>query len=71
VVRYDGKGRPITFDVRAAAVDVGWYAGVLRETLHGDEIESAVFRVVPERQIEFFCGKQARAATRATRRAAS
>ena len=59
VVRYDGKGRPITLDVRAPGVDVDWYAGVMRRTLHGEEIESAVIRIVPERQIRFYCGRKA------------
>jgi hypothetical protein len=59
VVRSDDKGRPITLDVRARGVDVGWYADILRKTLHGDEIETALIRIVPERQIRFYCGRKA------------
>jgi hypothetical protein len=59
IVRTDAKGRSITLDVRAAGVDVDWYADVMRRTLHGEEIESAVIRIVPERQIRFYCGLKA------------
>jgi hypothetical protein len=59
VVRYDDKRRPMTFDVRAPGVDVDWYADVLRRTLHGGEIESAVVRIVPGRQVTFYCGQKA------------
>ena len=38
VTRLDRAGRPMMFDVRAHGVDVNWYAGRLRGSIHGDEI---------------------------------
>ena len=55
VKRHDQAGRVVTFDVRAPGVQVGWYAAVLRSTIHGDEIETARIRIVPANQISRFC----------------
>jgi hypothetical protein len=56
IVEHDSAGRPITFDVRARGVDVGWYAGYLRRAPHGDEISSVTIRIVPLGEIERICG---------------
>jgi hypothetical protein len=55
----DSQGRPITFDVQAAGVDVAGYAGILDRALHGNEISDVVVRVVPESQIARECGSGA------------
>jgi hypothetical protein len=55
VTRHDDAGRVVTFDVRARGVRVGWYAGVLRRAVHGDEIETARIRIVPRSQIGRLC----------------
>lgn len=52
----DDQGRPITFDVRATAVDTDWYASVLRAAAHGDEISDVKIIIVPEPQVQAFCG---------------
>ena len=57
----DGQGRPITFDVRATAVDINWYADVLRATAHGNEISNVTIRIVPDQQIDGLCGDAAAA----------
>jgi hypothetical protein len=57
----DGEGRPITFDVRATAVDTNWYADVLRATAHGNEISNLTIRIVPDQQIDGLCGDAAAA----------
>ena len=59
VTRHDRAGRAITFDVRAPRVQVGWYAQLLRNAMHGDEIESVVIRVVPPSRVSRLCGGQA------------
>ena len=46
VTRLDRAGRPMTFDVRARGVNVNWYAGRLRGSIHGDEISDVVVRIV-------------------------
>ncbi len=56
VIVEDNDGRPITFDVRANGVDVEWYADLLRQAAHGDEISDLVIRIVPPRNIRQFCG---------------
>jgi hypothetical protein len=55
VTRHDSAGRVVTFDVRARGVQVGWYAGVLRRAIHGDEIETVRIRIVPRTQISRLC----------------
>jgi hypothetical protein len=57
----DGQGRRITFDVRATAVDTNWYADILRATAHGNEISNVTIRIVPDQQIDGFCGDAAAA----------
>jgi hypothetical protein len=61
VTTSDLQGRPITFDVRATAVDTDWYANVLRATAHGNEISDVTIRIVPDVQIEALCGSEAAA----------
>ncbi len=55
VTRHDSAGRLVTFDVRARGVQVGWYAGILRRAIHGDEIETARIRIVAPSQISKLC----------------
>src|SRR5215212_7424289 len=57
----DAQGRPITFDVRATAVDTNWYADILRATAHGNEISNVTIRIVPDQQIDALCGDAAAA----------
>jgi hypothetical protein len=59
--RSDAKGRTITFDLQTAGVDVAAYAGVLSETLHGDEISTVTVRVIPPAAIATECGAGAAA----------
>lgn len=56
VLRQDADGRTIRFDVQAPDVDVEWYAGVLRSSLHGDEIERVTVRIVQPTAIRRSCG---------------
>lgn len=55
VTRHDRAGRVVKFDVRAPGVQVGWYAAVLRNAIHGDEIETARIRIVSPSQISRLC----------------
>lgn len=55
VVR-DGQGRNITFDVQAPSVDVAAYARVLRNAVHGDEIEDVTIVIVPASRVARRCG---------------
>jgi hypothetical protein len=56
VTSHDDQGRTITFDVQAATVDTEWYASVLRASAHGNEISDVTIMIVPEPQIQAFCG---------------
>ena len=56
ITSHDDQGRTITFDVRAATVDTEWYASVLRAAAHGNEISNVRFIIVPEPQVQAFCG---------------
>src|SRR3954452_1572549 len=56
ITAHDDQGRTITFDVRATAVDTEWYASVLRASAHGNEISNVTIMIVPEPQIQAFCG---------------
>ncbi len=67
VVRKDAEGRPITFDVRAANVDVRWYARNMRRALHGDEISTVTIWIVAKRRIALHCSEGAEACYRRTR----
>jgi hypothetical protein len=56
ITSHDDQGRTITFDVRAATVDTEWYASVLRASAHGNEISNVTIMIVPEPQVQAFCG---------------
>ena len=56
ITSHDDQGRTITFDVRAATVDTEWYASVLRASAHGNEISAVRIIIVPEPQVQPFCG---------------
>jgi hypothetical protein len=56
ITSHDDQGRTITFDVRAATVDTEWYASVLRASAHGNEISDVRIIIVPEPQVQAFCG---------------
>jgi hypothetical protein len=55
VTRHDQAGRVVTFDVRAPGVGVGWYAAVLGNAVHGDEIETVRIRIVPYARVSKLC----------------
>jgi hypothetical protein len=59
VVVRDGAGRSISFDVRAQGVDVGWYARLLRNADHSDEIEDVTIRIVDWSELRDTCGRGA------------
>jgi hypothetical protein len=59
VVERDREGRPIHFDVRAGGVDVGWYAGLLRDAAHSDEISRVTIRIVSWDELAETCGRHA------------
>ena len=55
VTRHDQAGRVVTFDVRAPGVGVGWYAAVLGNAVHGDEIETVRIRIVSHARVSKLC----------------
>jgi hypothetical protein len=55
VTRHDQAGRVVTFDVRAPGFKVGWYAAILENAVHGDEIQTARIRIVPHARVSRFC----------------
>ena len=55
VTRHDRAGRAVTFDVRTPGVQVGWYAAILRNAIHGDEIKTARIRIVSPSRISSMC----------------
>jgi len=59
IVKRDHAGRPITFDVRVPGVDVEWYASLLRDAAHGEEIRRVTVRIVAEDEIRRHCGAHA------------
>ncbi len=61
VTRQDNAGRTITFDVLTPGVDVDWYANLLRNAAHGDEISRVTIRVVAESEIPRVCAADAAA----------
>jgi hypothetical protein len=61
VTSHDSSGRAITFDVRIAGADVEWYAALLRNAPHGDEISTVTIRIVPRSDIVAYCGSGAAA----------
>jgi hypothetical protein len=56
VLSHDREGRTITFDVQVPNVDVEWYAELLRDLAHGDEIERVTIRIVAADDLHLFCG---------------
>jgi len=56
VTHEDSEGRPITLDVRADDVDTEWYAELLRQATHGDEIATVTIRIVPGERLVQHCG---------------
>ena len=67
VPKADAQGRPITFDVQAPNVDVGWYAALLSAAAHGNEISTVTILIVPESRIGALCGAAAAACYTQTR----
>lgn len=59
VLRQDHQGRQIRFDVRAEGVDPEWYAALLRDAPHGDEIQTVRIDVVPSEELRSICGAAA------------
>jgi hypothetical protein len=59
VVVRDREGRPIHLDVRADGVEVGWYAGLLRNAAHSDEISRVTIRIVDWDELATTCGRHA------------
>lgn len=59
MVSQDHQGRPIRFDVRAEGVDVEWYAALLRDAPHGDEIATLRIDVVSWGELRSVCGHDA------------
>lgn len=56
VLSQDREGRTITFDVQAPGVDVEWYAELLRNAAHGDEISRLTVRIVAADDLHMLCG---------------
>ena len=52
----DGEGRTITFDIKATNVDTAWYAKLLSDATHRDEIRSVVVRIVRPDRLVHNCG---------------
>jgi hypothetical protein len=61
VVKQDAAGRSINFDVLAPDVNVDWYAGLISNAAHGDEVSAVTIRVVPQSEIRAACGAGAAA----------
>jgi hypothetical protein len=59
VTSQDHLGREMTFDVQADNVDVEWYAEVLRNAAHGDEIQRVRVVIVPVAELAETCGRGA------------
>jgi len=59
VVSQDHQGRPIRFDVKAEGVDAEWYAALLRDAPHGDEIATLRIDVVSWDELRLVCGGEA------------
>jgi hypothetical protein len=55
----DREGRPVHFDVRAAGADANWYAGILRNVDHSDEISRLTIRIVEWDELSRTCGRSA------------
>ena len=59
LVVQDDEGRSIHFDVRASGVNVEWFANVLRDAPHGDEISTVRVHVVSADELRRTCGRGA------------
>lgn len=59
VVLRDREGRPIHFDVRVPGADAAWYAGLLRDAAHADEISRVTIRIVGWDELAATCGRHA------------
>lgn len=59
ILKRDAKGRAMHFDVQAPGVDVDWYASLLRNAAHGDEVSTVTIRIVPFDGIHEACGAAA------------
>ena len=59
VLSQDDQGRTIRFDVRAEGVDAEWYAALLREAPHGDEITTVRIDIVSRDELRSTCGAAA------------
>jgi hypothetical protein len=55
VVAKDRQGRAMRFDVRAPGVDVWWYASLLRNAAHGEEISRVTVRIVRRDEVARTC----------------
>jgi hypothetical protein len=55
VTRHDQAGRVVTFDVRVPGVKVGWYAAILENAVHGDEIKTVRIRIVSHARVSKLC----------------
>jgi hypothetical protein len=61
VVKQDAAGRALNFDVLAPDVNVDWYAGLISNTAHGNEVSTVTIRIVPQSEIRSACGAGAAA----------
>jgi hypothetical protein len=55
VLAKDHQGRSMRFDVRARGADVWWYAALLRNAAHGNEITRVTVRIVPSADVARTC----------------
>jgi hypothetical protein len=56
VLAQDNEGRTIRFDVQVPGVNVEWYAELLRNAAHDDEITRVTIRIVSADDLRFICG---------------
>jgi len=59
VVSRDHQGRPIRVDVKVEGVDAEWYAALLRDAPHGNEIATLRVEVVSWEELRSICGDEA------------
>ena len=55
VIVKDRGGRPITFDVRVPGASVEFYARLLRDAAHGEEVRRVTIQIVPVNQTPRLC----------------
>ncbi len=58
VTTQDERGRTITIDAPSRATPVGQYFRLLRNSVHGDEIESVTLRIVQQSAVARLCRSQ-------------